>query len=115
MLPYRFWDVYGTGCKTLRPIAVRLLAQCASASPCERNWSAYEFVHSRKRNRLGALKAQQLVYVFQNLRVLMKHSSHEKADEYYQWAMHTKVEPDADDLSDSDGDDSSVEADSDDE
>ena len=115
MLPYRFWDVYRTGCKTLRPIAVRLLAQCASASPCERNWSAYEFVHSRKRNRLGALKAQQLVYVFQNLRVLMKHSSHEKADEYYQWAMHTKVEPDADDLSDSDGDDSSVEADSDDE
>ena len=94
---------------------MRLLAQCASASPCERNWSAYEFVHSRKRNRLGALKAHQLVYVFQNLRVLMKHSSHEKADEYYQWAMHTKVEPDADDLSDSDGDDSSVEADSHDE
>ena len=113
MLPYRFWGIYGTGCKTLRPIAVRLLAQCASASPCERNWSAYDFVHSRKRNRLGVLKAQQLVYVFQNLRVSMKHSSNVKADEYYQWAMHTKVEPDADLLSDSDGDESSVQDDSD--
>jgi hypothetical protein len=101
MLPHRFWDCYGTACKVLRPIAVRLLAQCASASPCERNWSAYEFVHSRKRNRLGVQKAQQLVYVFQNLRTIMKHSSAEKSDEYYQWAMHTKVEPDADDLSDS--------------
>ena len=65
-------------------------------------------MHSRKRNRLGVLKAQQLVYVFQNLRVSMKHSSNVKADEYYQWAMYTKVEPDADLLSDSDGDESSV-------
>jgi hypothetical protein len=40
-------------------------------------------VHSRKRNRLGVLKAEQLVYVFQNLRVSMKHSSNVKADEYY--------------------------------
>jgi hypothetical protein len=38
------------------------LAQCASASPCERNWSAYEFVHSRKAIVFGA-EAQQLVYV----------------------------------------------------
>jgi len=76
-------------------------------------WSAYDFVHSRKRNRLGVVKAQQLVYVFQNLRVSLKHASDLKADEYYQWAMHTKVEPEADMLSDSDGDDSSVEDDSD--
>ena len=81
---------------------VRLLAQSPSASPCERNWSAYDFVHSKKRNRLGVQKAQQLVYVFQNMRTVVKYASAEKADEYYLWAMHTKVEPSAEELSDSD-------------
>lgn len=102
MLPHKFWGLYGTGCKVLRPVAVRLLAQSPSASPCERNWSAYDFVHSKKRNRLGVQKAQQLVYVFQNMRTVVKYASAEKADEYYLWAMHTKVEPSAEELSDSD-------------
>ena len=91
----------GTRCKTLRPVAVRLLAQSPSASPCERNSSAYDFVHSKKRNRLGVQKAQQLVYVFQQIRPVMKHASEEKSDKNYQWAMHTQVEPTADALSDS--------------
>lgn len=40
--------------------------------PCsaERNWSTFEFIHNKKRNRLGALKAADLVYVHYNLRVL---------------------------------------------
>jgi hypothetical protein len=88
----------GTACKILRPIAVRSLAQCASASPCERNWSAYEFVHSRC-NRLGVRKAQQLVYVV-NLRTIMKHSLLRSLMSITSGDAH-KVEPDADDSSDS--------------
>jgi hypothetical protein len=47
---------------------MRLLAQVPSASACERNWSAYKFVHSEKRNRLGKKRARDVVNAFQNLR-----------------------------------------------
>lgn len=93
MEPYRFWNVHGGSAKVLRPLAIRLLSQSPSASPCERNWSAYEFVHSLKRNRLAPKKAEKLVYIFQNLRALGKLTLNERTDEYYAWAMHTKVEP----------------------
>ena len=35
---------------------------------CERNWSAFDFIHSKKRNKLSPAKAEELVYVFSNLR-----------------------------------------------
>ena len=104
MEPHRFWNVHGGSAKVLRPLAIRLLAQSPSASPCERNWSAYDFVHNLKRNRLGSKKAEQLVFVFQNLRALAKLTLNERSDEYYAWAMHTKVEPAAHELSDSEAD-----------
>ena len=34
------------------------------ARACERNWSAYEFVHSKKRNRSTPERENDLVYVF---------------------------------------------------
>lgn len=40
-----------------------------SSSACERNWSHYDYIHSRKRNRLTASKARDLVYVFTNGRL----------------------------------------------
>jgi hypothetical protein len=51
---------------------MRLLAQVPSASACERNWSAYKFVHSEKRNRLGKKRARDLVNVFQNMRAVKR-------------------------------------------
>jgi hypothetical protein len=105
MLPYRFWDLYGTGCKTLRPIAVRLLAQCASTSPCEAQLVCVRLCAQQEAAtaQQGVVKAQQLVYVFpepasmstsdMRLTVLPDRTR--------------KVEPGADMLSDSDGDDDS--------
>lgn len=49
---------------------MRVLAQPTSASSCERNWSTYDFVHSKRRNRLCHARADKLVYVFSNLRLL---------------------------------------------
>lgn len=43
-----------------------------SSSACERNWSEYAFIHSVKRNRLGTQKAQDLVFVHSNLRLLSR-------------------------------------------
>ena len=43
-----------------------------SACSCERNWSAYNYIHNKKRNGLTAARAEKLVYVFSNLRMLRK-------------------------------------------
>ena len=51
---------------------MRVLAQPSSSSSCERNWSAFDFIHSKKRNRLTPSRAADLVYVFANLRNLNK-------------------------------------------
>ena len=51
---------------------MRLLSQVPSASASERNWSAYKFVHSEKRTRLGKKRARDLVSVFQNLRAIRR-------------------------------------------
>ena len=51
--------------------AVKVLAQVASASACERNWSEFEYVCSKRRNKLTTGRARDLVYV---------HSTHKLAE-----------------------------------
>ena len=46
--------------------------QPSSACSCERNWSTYDYIHNKKRNRLEAQRAEKLVYIFSNLRLLKK-------------------------------------------
>jgi hypothetical protein len=63
-----------SGWPDLKNIAMTVLAQCPSSSPSERNWSAYDFVHSKVRNRLTPQRAQKLVNVIHNLTSL-KHAT----------------------------------------
>lgn len=72
MPAYAWWQMFGAGVPELQRVAVRVLAQVSSASSCERNWSAYGFVHNRLRNRLNRKRAADLVYVHQNLRMLKR-------------------------------------------
>jgi hAT family C-terminal dimerisation region len=72
--PHEWWYAHGRKWPNLKLIAMRILAQCPSSSPSERNWSAYDFVHSKIRNRLTQARAEKLVYIFHNLRTL-KHLS----------------------------------------
>ena len=44
--------------------------QVTAACACERNWSTYDYIHNKKRNRLTADRAEKLVNVFSNLRFL---------------------------------------------
>jgi hypothetical protein len=48
------------------------IIQVASSSAAERNWSTYSYIHSVKRNRLGSKKAEDLVYIHTNLRLLSR-------------------------------------------
>jgi hAT family C-terminal dimerisation region len=69
MAGHAWWLKFGTSSKELSYVAQRVLAQVSSACACERNWSAYDFVHSERRNRLVPERAEKLVYVFSNLRL----------------------------------------------
>lgn len=72
MPAHKWWSSHGGTTPELQKLAVRVLAQVCSASSCERNWSAFDFIHTKKRNRLAPQQANDLVYVFSNLRLLDK-------------------------------------------
>ncbi|KAH9612281.1 hypothetical protein KSS87_003288 [Heliosperma pusillum] len=67
-----WWDSYGDDCPKLKKFAKRILSLTCSSSGCERNWSAFEMVHTKKRNRLHQQKMNDLVFLMYNLRLLRK-------------------------------------------
>jgi hypothetical protein len=85
MPAHSWWQRYGSSCPELQRVAVRVLSQVSSASSCERNWSNYDFIHNRKRNRLQPLRADDLVYVFSNLRLLNEVTDLDYEDKYVKW------------------------------
>lgn len=70
--PRDWWVMYGAALPRLQPIALKLLAQPSSSSCCERNWSTYSFIHSTKRNKLNPTRANDLVFIHTNLRLLAR-------------------------------------------
>ncbi|XLT09156.1 hypothetical protein HN51_054949, partial [Arachis hypogaea] len=69
MLPTEWWNFYGDSCPELRKFAIRVLSLTCSSSGCEHNWSAFEMVHTKRRNRLHQKKMNDLVYVMYNLKL----------------------------------------------
>ena len=59
--------------------------QVSSACACERKWSTFDFIHSRRRNRLHVDRAFKLVYIFTNLRLLDKESTANTHDPFPAW------------------------------
>jgi hypothetical protein len=53
----------------LHKFAVQILNQTCSASGCERNWSVFEHIHTKKRNRLEKKRLNDMVFVQYNLRL----------------------------------------------
>uniref|UniRef100_A0A0R0LB65 BED-type domain-containing protein n=1 Tax=Glycine max TaxID=3847 RepID=A0A0R0LB65_SOYBN len=49
--------------------AIRVLSLTCSSYGCERNWSSFEMVHTKRRNRLHKKKMNDLVYVMYNLKL----------------------------------------------
>jgi hypothetical protein len=65
-----WWNMYGSFAKNLQKLAVKVLSQVVNTSSAERCWSTYSFIHNVKRNNLNADRAESLVYVHYNLRLL---------------------------------------------
>jgi hypothetical protein len=68
----------------LARIAQRVTALVPSAGACERNWSTYDSIHSKKRNRLHPDRANDLVSVFTSSRLIQKFKEPEKFAEWVQ-------------------------------
>ena len=72
------------------------------SSAAERNWSTYDFIHSKKRNRLTVTeaKARDLVYVYSNLWLLkcIKAVDYtETTVQWEEWAVDSEEDSDDDD------------------
>ena len=62
-----WWEQFGNDTPVLQKFAIRVLSQCCSVTGCERAWSTFEFVHSKRRNRLEHKRLNDLVCVGYNL------------------------------------------------
>ncbi|XP_058082293.1 uncharacterized protein LOC131230404 [Magnolia sinica] len=65
-----WWAAYGVDPNrkdpALKKLAMRIIGLTCSASGCERNWSMFEAIHTKKRNRLEQKKLNDLVFVQYN-------------------------------------------------
>lgn len=67
--PAQWWDSYGNECPELQRFAIRVLSLTCTSSGCERNWSAFEMVHTKRRKRLHQRKMNDLVFVMCNMKL----------------------------------------------
>ena len=70
--PIKWWETFGASTPNLTKLAIRILSQGTSASSCERNWSTFSLIHTKRRNRLSSNHVQKLVFLHTNLRILKK-------------------------------------------
>ncbi|KAM0840273.1 hypothetical protein ACQ4PT_059783 [Festuca glaucescens] len=65
-IPLDSWCSYGGRAIELQRFAKRIVSLCASSSGCERNWSAFKFIHTKKRNQLQHRILHDNVFVSYN-------------------------------------------------
>ncbi|XP_047309681.1 uncharacterized protein LOC124913102 [Impatiens glandulifera] len=85
MEPLMWWIVRGASAPNLQKIALKLLCQPCSSSCCERNWSTYSFIHSIQRNKILPKRAENLVFVHNNLSLLSRTYEHYKQGQSRLW------------------------------
>uniref|UniRef100_A0A6N2NHS2 HAT C-terminal dimerisation domain-containing protein n=1 Tax=Salix viminalis TaxID=40686 RepID=A0A6N2NHS2_SALVM len=83
----------------LQKFAIRVLSQCCSATGCERNWSVFEFIHSKKRNRLEHKRLNDLVFNMSRTRHALDPISLDNIDLLNEWICEEPGLLDGDDIS----------------
>ncbi|KAJ9556281.1 LOW QUALITY PROTEIN: hypothetical protein OSB04_010895 [Centaurea solstitialis] len=78
--PAECWAQYGAEALTLQKFAVKVLSLTCSLSGCERNWSVFEQLHSKKRNRLEKQKLNDLVYTKCKCALSRRYDAHDTID-----------------------------------
>lgn len=85
MPAYLWWDANGGFVPELQAFARLVLSQPASASIIERINSEHAFIKDRKRNRLHHMKADKLVWMFHNLRLVKRMQQPKYAEPAIGW------------------------------
>ncbi|KAM0896110.1 hypothetical protein ACQ4PT_023379 [Festuca glaucescens] len=67
-----WWSTYGLQTPALQNMAIKILNLTTSSSGCERNWSIFEMVDAKRRNRLDIVRRDNLVYIQFNGRCIDK-------------------------------------------
>ncbi|XP_038690022.1 uncharacterized protein LOC119988871 isoform X2 [Tripterygium wilfordii] len=67
LAPATWWSLYASDYPHLQRLAVRVLSQTCSITPCKRNWSTFERIYSKTRNRLEHQRLNDLIFVHYNL------------------------------------------------
>ncbi|KAH1232682.1 hypothetical protein GmHk_09G025276 [Glycine max] len=95
--PKTWWVMQGSSTPILQKVALKLLVKPCSSSCCERNWSTYSFIHSLKRNKMDPKRAEDLVFVHSNLRLLSRKEEGYKKGETRLWDINGDVHDPLDD------------------
>ncbi|CAL9764066.1 unnamed protein product [Musa acuminata subsp. burmannicoides] len=78
--PAEWWSLFGNSTPNLQKFAVKVLSLTCSASGCERNWSVFEHIHSKRRNRLEHQRLHDLVYIKYNQALKTRHDLKNRFD-----------------------------------
>jgi hAT family C-terminal dimerisation region len=65
-----WWKSMSTDIPHLVQLAVFTLSISPTSGTAERNWSAFSYIHCKKRNRLETHRVDKLVFLYWNLRML---------------------------------------------
>ncbi|CAN1797968.1 hypothetical protein LINPERHAP1_LOCUS21498 [Linum perenne] len=65
----KWWDWFGKDTPIIQKLAIRILSQTAASSGCERNWSVFERIHTKRNNMLDHKRLSDLVFVHYNMRL----------------------------------------------
>lgn len=96
--PGRWWQFYGSETPELQRFAIRILSQGSSASACERNWSSFNHIQSKKRNKLLSTRLEDLVYVRSNLKLALSSVAKDASSSSKPW-FDADLQPEEDDIS----------------
>ncbi|XP_047064852.1 uncharacterized protein LOC124672714 [Lolium rigidum] len=70
--PAEWWSNHGSSAPNLRVLAMRILSLTCSSSACERNFSVFQQVHTKRRNRLLHDKMCDFVFIKANSQLEQK-------------------------------------------
>lgn len=73
MTPLEWWNLYGVAAPQLYALAIKVLSQSINSSVAGRELSSYSFVENAKRNKFNSDRAESLVYVHYNNRILTRY------------------------------------------
>ncbi|XP_028088946.1 uncharacterized protein LOC114289419 isoform X2 [Camellia sinensis] len=78
--PADWWSAYGSSAPNLQKFAIKVLSLTCSASGCERNWSVFEHLHNKKRNRLEQQCLNDLVFIKYNRQLRRRYDMRDTLD-----------------------------------